>query len=189
MALEHALLLSLEEHSGSGYELTRRFENSIGFFWKASHQQIYRTLKRMVEHGWVRCDEIAQHGRPDKKLYAVSDGGRAELQRWLAEPGDPVTVRHELALKVRGASLGDLDAVIDDVVRHRDRHAERLELYRAIEQRDFPDSEQLGGQALHHHLVLRGGIRLEDSLVAWCDEMLEALRHDRPETSGESPER
>ncbi|MGH3947803.1 MAG: PadR family transcriptional regulator, partial [Pseudonocardiaceae bacterium] len=53
MALEHAILVSLTERSGSGYELAKRFDKSIGFFWGATHQQIYRVLKRMDEAGWV----------------------------------------------------------------------------------------------------------------------------------------
>lgn len=47
MALDHAILVSLLERPGSGYELARRFERSIGYFWTATHQQIYRVLKRM----------------------------------------------------------------------------------------------------------------------------------------------
>lgn len=179
MALEHAILMSLEEHAGSGYELTRRFEKSIGYFWSASHQQIYRTLKRMVELGWVSCEEIPQVGRPDKKLYRVTEGGRWELERWLAEPREPVAMREELALKVRGASLGDVDAVISEIARHRDSHAERLATYRAVEQRDFPEPGHLSGQSLHQYLVLRGGIRAELGLVEWCDELLEAMRRDQ----------
>ena len=53
MALEHALLVALLEQPASGLDLTRRFERSSGFFWSASHQQIYRTLARMEASGWV----------------------------------------------------------------------------------------------------------------------------------------
>jgi DNA-binding PadR family transcriptional regulator len=38
MALEHAILVSLAERAASGYDLARRFDASIGFFWKATHQ-------------------------------------------------------------------------------------------------------------------------------------------------------
>ena len=79
MSLEHAILVSLRERAASGYELARRFDKSIGHFWAATHQQIYRSLKRMVELGWVSCDEVAQEKRPDKKVYRVSDSGAAEL--------------------------------------------------------------------------------------------------------------
>lgn len=82
MALPHAILVSLCEQASSGYELARRFDRSIGYFWTATHQQIYRTLRVMENNNWVRATTVLQHGRPDKKVYAISDSGRAELARW-----------------------------------------------------------------------------------------------------------
>ncbi|QFZ19434.1 PadR family transcriptional regulator [Saccharothrix syringae] len=178
MALEHAILVSLDERSGTGYELARRFAKSIGFFWAATHQQIYRTLKRMADLGWVSVREVAQHGRPDKKVYAVAGPGQAELRRWLAEPGGPEHFRHDLAVKVRGASLGDAAALVAEVGRHRARHAERLDAYLAMAAQDFPDPTTLTGRPLHQYLVLSGGIRTERAMVEWCDEVLTALRED-----------
>ncbi|MFD7659380.1 PadR family transcriptional regulator [Actinosynnema sp. NPDC059797] len=178
MALEHAILVSLDERAGTGYELARRFDRSIGFFWAATHQQIYRTLKRMVDLGWVTCHEEAGDGRPDRKVYEPADAGRAELARWLAEPGEPETIRQELGVKLRGASLGDVAAVAAEVARHRELHARRLGAYRAMEAKDFPDPSGLTGRRLHQHLVLRGGVRAEQAMVDWCDEVLAALRED-----------
>ncbi len=178
MALEHAILVSLSERTGSGYELTRRFEKSIGLFWSATHQQIYRVLKRMEEAGWVVVDVVAQSGRPDKKVYTVSDGGRAALVRWLAEP-DPSAGPVELAVKIRGATFGDPAKVAEEIVRHRAHHAERLDVYRQIEKRDFPSPAALTGQHLHQYLVLRGGIRVEEGQVEWFDEVLAALHHPK----------
>ncbi len=177
MALEHAILVSLSERSGSGYELARRFEKSIGLFWSASHQQIYRVLKRMEEAGQVAVDVVAQDGRPDKKVYTVSEPGRVELRRWLAEPS-PSAGPQELAVKLRGASFGDPEAVAAEITRHRDAHAERLELYRQIEKRDFPAPDRLRGRPLHQYLVLRGGIRVEEGQVEWLEEILTALQAD-----------
>ena len=59
MSLAHALLTSLQEKSSSGYDLARRFDKSIGFFWRATHQQIYRELARMeaAEIGRASCRE------------------------------------------------------------------------------------------------------------------------------------
>jgi DNA-binding PadR family transcriptional regulator len=175
MALEHAILVSLSERAGSGYELTRRFEKSIGLFWSATHQQIYRVLKRMEGAGWVAVDVVAQAGRPNKKVHTVSAGGRAELVRWLAEP-NPSAGPIELAVKIRGASFGDPGTVAAEIARHRAAHAERLDDYRRIEKRDFPAPAGLTGQPLHQYLVLRGGIRVEQGQVEWFDEVLAALR-------------
>lgn len=178
MALEHAILVALSEREGSGYELARRFDKSIGFFYGASHQQIYRTLKRMDADGWVSCETVPQQGRPDKKVYAVAPDGRAELRRWLAEPSSATVLRDELSLKIRGASNGDLSPLLEDVRRHRAEHQLRLELYRQLEAREFPDPSALTGMALHQYLVQRGGIVLEEGLLAWYDEVAHALERD-----------
>ncbi len=110
MALPHAILVSLSEQSGSGYELARRFDRSIGYFWSATHQQIYRTLRVMEDDGWVQATPVVQQGRPDKKVYTVAEAGRAELARWIAEPltgrGSSVTDNRtrDLAVKIRAAA-------------------------------------------------------------------------------------
>lgn len=66
MALEHAILVSLLEKPGSGYELARRFERSIGYFWTATHQQIYRVLKRMEGDGLLDVRDVPQERRPTR---------------------------------------------------------------------------------------------------------------------------
>ncbi|MFJ2895560.1 PadR family transcriptional regulator [Streptomyces sp. NPDC087218] len=137
MAIEHAILVSLLEKPGSGYELSRRFERSIGYFWTATHQQIYRVLKRMEGDGWVEVREVPQEGRPDKKEYSVAAPGRAALSQWLHEPIEPESVRHDLAVKIRGSAFDDPAALIREVRRYRQVHAERLAHYLAGEERDF----------------------------------------------------
>ncbi|GHB33435.1 PadR family transcriptional regulator [Streptomyces xanthochromogenes] len=177
MALEHAILVSLLEKPGSGYELARRFDRSIGYFWAATHQQIYRILKRMEGDGWIDAREVAQAGRPDKKEYSVADPGRAALSRWLHEPIEPESVRHELAVKIRGAAFDDPAALLHEVERHRRAHVDRLAHYLAGELRDFTGPEAPApdpGRELQH-VVLRGGIAYERMTLAWLDDVIATL--------------
>lgn len=181
VALPHAILVSLCEQSGSGYELARRFDRSIGYFWSATHQQIYRTLRTMNSDGWVQVTPVVQHSRPDKKVYTVSEAGRAELARWIAEPltgrGSAVTDgrTRDVAVKLRGAVYGDVRALRAQIAALRADRAALLEVYRGYEKRQFPDPAALRGAALHQHLVLRGGIRAEEGSIGWLDEVLSAL--------------
>ncbi|OBK73814.1 PadR family transcriptional regulator [Mycobacterium sp. 1274761.0] len=182
MALPHAILVSLSEQSGSGYELARRFDRSIGFFWSATHQQIYRTLKTMEDDGWLRATPVVQQGRPDKKVYTVAEAGRTELARWIAEPlkgrGSSVTDNRtrDLAVKIRAAAYGDVEAIREQVVALRAERAELLDTYRGFEKRQFPDPSKLTASALHQYLVLRGGIRAEEGAVEWLDEVAASLK-------------
>ena len=174
MALEHAILVSLSERPASGLDLARRFDRSIGFFWSATHQQIYRVLARMEADGWVLSSAVTQRGRPDKRVYEVTAVGSAELDAWLATPIPPEKFRSELAVRLRGASYGDREAVLHTVREERACHAARLAHYRKLAARDFPDPASLGGHDLDVYLVLRGGIRLEEFWVDWLEEYLEA---------------
>ncbi|MFJ8017028.1 PadR family transcriptional regulator [Streptomyces sp. NPDC096339] len=178
MALEHAILVSLLEKPGSGYELARRFDRSIGYFWTATHQQIYRVLKRMEGDGWLDVLDVPQQARPDKKVYSVADAGRIALSAWLHEPIQPDSVRHELAVKIRGAAFDDPVTLIREVERHRQAHRDRLTHYLAGELRDFTGPEapapRDAGQELQH-VVLRGGIAYERMQLAWLEDVLATL--------------
>ena len=114
-------------------------------------------------------------------MYAVADAGRAELARWIAEPlsgrGGSVADNRtrDLAVKVRAAAYGDVDALRAQVAALRAERAELLDTYRGFDKRQFPDPRALSGSALHQYLVLRGGIRAEESAVDWLDEVAAAL--------------
>lgn len=188
VALPHAILVSLCELTGSGYELARRFDRSIGYFWAATHQQIYRTLRSMESDGWVDVDVVEQQARPDKKVYRVTDAGRGELSRWIAEPlhgrGSSVSDSRtrELAVKIRGLSHAQaaddssLAALRTQVASLRDERAELLDTYLGLAERQFPDPSALRGATLHQYLVLRGGIRAEEGSIDWLDEVAAALK-------------
>ncbi|SDS90593.1 DNA-binding transcriptional regulator, PadR family [Nocardioides scoriae] len=187
MSLEHALLVSLRERPGSGIELARRFDRSIGFFWQATHQQIYRVLRRMEVDGWVR-GEVGD-SRSTERRWSVTATGREELARWIATPTDAVSLRSEVAVKMRGASYADRAALLDHLRGLRLEHQARLAHYEQLEREQFPDPPGPGRErgpaqgADHEHaldvwLVLRGGIRQERFWVEWLGEYLQAWEPD-----------
>jgi len=174
MPLDHALLVALSERPASGLELARRFDRSIGYFWHASHQQIYRTLGRMEGDGWLRAEAVSQAGRPDKKEYAVTPAGARTLRDWLAAPTPREPLRSELAVKLRGASYGDRAAVLAVARDNLADHELRLAHYERLAKRDYPDPAALAGHDLDQYLVLRGGIRSEEFWIGWLTEYLQA---------------
>lgn len=180
MALDHAILTSLAERAASGYDLTRRFDASIGFFWTATHQQIYRVLSRMETAGLVRVTVQPGQGRPDRKVYGLTGKGREELAAWTATPSRREPLRSDLAVKVRAMPFGDAAAIATDIARQRAEHHDRLTSYEADVAANFADPGSLPDQRLPAYLVLRGGIRQERGYVEWCDEMLEVLTRRTP---------
>lgn len=182
MALEHAILVSLAEKSASGYDLARRFDASIGHFWKASHQQIYKVLGRMEADGWVTSELVAQDSRPDKKVYVITDHGRDELALWTSKATPVEHLRSEFAVKLRALPFGDRSAIIDDVRVRRRAHEQRLAYYEESAARFYPDPDDVADDEIGGWLVLRGGMLAEQTGISWCDEILQRLtQHDRGE--------
>src|SRR5256884_9417428 len=73
----------------TGYELAKTFDVSIGFYWKANHQQIYRELTKLRERGHIQGSEVVQSGKPNKLVYTLTFEGRAALKHWAAKPSNP----------------------------------------------------------------------------------------------------
>ncbi len=86
MALREVILTVLARGEMTGYEITKDFEAVYVHFWRASHQQVYRELARLNKDGRVTLKVVAQGGRPDKKVYAITKRGLEELKRWIWNP-------------------------------------------------------------------------------------------------------
>ncbi|MFD9904281.1 PadR family transcriptional regulator [Streptomyces sp. NPDC059063] len=174
MSLPHAILTALLEKPSSGLELTRRFDKSIGYFWSATHQQIYRELGRLEREGLIRPLPSGQATRGQRKEYEVLPAGRAELARWTAASQDPKPMRDALLLRLRAAAVVGTDGIEADLRRHLALHQRQLAEYEEIERRDFPPGLDAIEDRLRH-VVLRAGIDLETFWTQWLTRTIEEL--------------
>ena len=173
MSLPHALITALVEQPSSGSDLASRFDRSIGYFWHATHQQIYRELGRLEEAGWVESLP-PESGRGRKKVYQVLPAGRAELQRWVAEDQDPLPQRNAFMVRLRAEAVIGPTGLADDIARRLTLHQQKLEEYRSIEARDF-GPEGTSRKAQLQHLVLEAGIMQETLWIAFSEKALKIL--------------
>jgi DNA-binding PadR family transcriptional regulator len=175
MALSHAILSALVANPCSGYDLAKKFDNSVGYFWAASHQQIYRELTKLEEQGFVSVEAVQQEGRPDKKRYAVTDLGQQYLKMWIDQPSDLNPIKDDLLVKLFAGHLVSKSVLLKQLKHQQGLHQERLITYQSIEQRVFSEPKQLDFPNQCRYLTLRNGIRYETDWLAWCEEALAFL--------------
>jgi DNA-binding PadR family transcriptional regulator len=175
MALSHAILTVLNDGACSGYDLAKRFDGSVGFFWNASHQQIYRELTKLEESGYIKPTVIHQDNRPDKKNYLVTPAGQDYLRSWIAEPSMAAYPKDELLVKLFAGDLVDRDVILAELEQHRVQHQDRLNIYHSIEQQIFPYPDRLDRAHRYQYLTLRQGIRLETAWLDWYAEAIESI--------------
>ncbi len=175
MALAHAILVSLVDRPCSGYDLAKQFDGSVGYFWSASHQQIYRELSKLEAQGWITSETIAQAGRPDKKLYQVTELGEQQLRSWIAQPSEPTPIKDDLLVKIFAGYIASPQIILEELERHREAHLKRLSQYKVLQQQYFQNPQALPLPAKFRYLTLRNGIHYETEWLAWIDEAVQLL--------------
>ncbi|RPJ36720.1 MAG: PadR family transcriptional regulator [Chloroflexi bacterium] len=83
MAIEHAILGLLSWRPLSGYDLKKKFADSLALPWSGNNNQIYNSLVRLHEDGLVTQEIQYQENLPARKVYTITDKGRADLRQWV----------------------------------------------------------------------------------------------------------
>jgi DNA-binding PadR family transcriptional regulator len=166
----------------TGYELHKVADRSVGFIWAPARSQLYAVLKRLDSAGLADGRRVAQTDRPDKRLFRITDAGRATLRAWLdeVEPIEPED-RDGILLKHFFGAFGDPEAGRRQLLDYRERAAARLATYEEIE-RGFDDGES----AARRLQTLRFGMALMRASLDWADETLAATPTARAGAGGRS---
>ncbi|KYC44093.1 PadR family transcriptional regulator [Scytonema hofmannii PCC 7110] len=175
MSLAHAIMGLLQQEEMTGYDLkTSCFDRTIAHLWQADQAQIYRTLDKLEERGWISCTVEIQRDRPNRKVYRLTEAGKAEFTRWLQEPHPLPTVRDPLRIQMFFAAQLPDNAIIKLLEQQRAARCEKLEKCKAIE---LPLLDNLSNnrQQILQRLVLELVLRQEQTYIDWLDMAIEVI--------------
>ena len=119
------------------YDIKRASELSTAHFWTVAHTQLYSECSRLAREGLL--DEQQEQTGRRRKLYRLTNAGRAALDAWRAEPvGDEFEMRDPGILKLFfGADPKPLAQAQLAV------HQRQLAVYQEQAKRDLPESVRL----------------------------------------------
>ena len=174
MALAEAILVCLTERPMTGYELAKTFDSSIGFFWRASHQQIYRELQALRGERLVDSKDVIQTDRPNKTVYTITKRGLDRIRSWSRDVSDRPPVRDNMLLKLYALDRIDLAALSAEIADRLGKHRARLAVYERILAKRY-SGRQHGTRETGRLLGLKVGLMTERGYVAWCEEALTTI--------------
>lgn len=96
----HAILGLLAHEDMTGYDIKKRIDNSLGFFWDAGFGQIYPSLSTLEGKGLVTKRTEVSEKRPKRIIYSITEAGREELKKWLKTPVEKESARYEILLRL-----------------------------------------------------------------------------------------
>ena len=133
MTVRNALLGLLAQRPRHGYELRAAFEALAGGeeLWDVKPAQVYTTLARLEDGGLIRQEQVEQDGGPEKRIYALTEAGQAELAAWFESGVESEHHRDEFYIKLM-LSLAADGAGSPGAGPYRVIHAQRSRLYQEL---------------------------------------------------------
>jgi DNA-binding PadR family transcriptional regulator len=179
VALKHAVLAALLDGEATGYELAKRFDVATADYWSASPQQLYSELDRLSSQGLVLGELVEQQGRPNKRVFQLTDAGREELRAFTARPTRPIAIRDELLVKLRAVDSGKPESAAAAVRERLEYSRSRLHLYERMRARILAgrsEEEFLeSGERIGPYLTLMRGRSFEKENLRWMEKVLMIL--------------
>ncbi|WPC44512.1 PadR family transcriptional regulator [Clostridium sp. JS66] len=171
---KYALLGVLTLSSGSGYDIKKFCDSSIGHFWHENYGHIYPVLKKMEEEGLITKEVQQTEGRPSKNIYSITEEGKKELEEWLMLPVEQEPARSELLLKIFCSKDIPVKNVIEKVRKIKEECEEELQVYSKIKKLLSSNKINKKNSILWISTV-NFGMHDCEAKLKWCEETLEAL--------------
>ncbi|MCL2197525.1 MAG: PadR family transcriptional regulator [Defluviitaleaceae bacterium] len=182
MSLPLGLLGLLRYNTNTGYDLSKLFKESLNSFWHAQHSQIHRELTRMEEKGWVSSQNVIQEGRPNKRVYSITDKGNEVFNEWMNEPADLLCNRHNpllMSVFFGAASpqetLRRLKIVRDEwtaiLEPNTQKHRTLINKYKS----SVPNGEN---ESMYWQMVLDYGVADAKMIIKWAQDCIDKLEKE-----------
>ena len=166
--IDYVILGLLSHEDLTGYEIKKRMDTSLKYFWGASFGSIYPALSDLVERGLASKRNGAENGR-NKLIYSITEEGKKYLEEWLQIPAERDELRYETLLKLFfGNEAGAAQAIS-----HIDAFQERIEgelpfLIGAAE--TLRNSIDLDNTHKYYLLTVAFGVKTYRAYLEWCEE-------------------
>jgi PadR family transcriptional regulator, regulatory protein AphA len=171
---KYALLGVLSLMSGSGYDIKKFCDSSIGYFWNENYGHIYPVLKTMEQEELITKQVEQTEGRPSKNVYSITEKGKEELTKWLILPVEHEPGRSELLLKIFWSKDVPVENIIEKI-QHLKEDSEKMYFQYSKIENSLKES-QLGKKKLVlWTITISNGKYDADAKIKWCEETLKIL--------------
>jgi len=121
MPLKHTLLGLLDKEAMHGYKLRKR-AGEFSWIYPMTNASIYPALHALEGDGLISHESEIHNGRA-RKIYHITDAGRAKLHSWLNEaPEHTLSLRDQMLLRIvfqgkehSDSSLGWIRGALEDL--------------------------------------------------------------------------
>jgi DNA-binding PadR family transcriptional regulator len=171
----YAILGLLNHEDMTGYDIKKRFEYSLKYFWNAGYGQIYPGLKTLQKSGWVTSVMSPSSAGPDRITYSITDLGKERLIVWLSQPAEKEQAKFEILLKLFFSGAVDPTVSLHNIREFRDRNVATQQLFSAYE-KQLAQIRSVSIDHTYYYLTVLFGQKIEKAYLDWADEAEDILK-------------
>ena len=173
------VILGLLSHEDlTGYDIKKRIDGAISFFWKGSFGNIYPALRDMQAQGMLIKRNTSTGGR-EKFIYHLTERGKAVLKDWLAEESARNELKYETLLKLFFGSAGGRSVSVHTIEvfeREIEKDLKMLKRYCEILKKAQDDEDHI-----YYYLTASFGVETYEAYLRWCAAAKKKLRNKETE--------
>ena len=168
------VILGLLNHENlTGYEIKKRIDGSLHYFWKGSFGSIYPTLASLEEQDMIAKVDYNGNSKRERIVYCITDAGRNYLIQWLEDSKTSNSLKYEMLLKLFFGGVVDNTVSIDTITEFENEITEALSmlklykenLSKALDERDH----------IFYYLTVSFGVETYEAYLRWCSEAKQIL--------------
>ena len=168
------VILGLLSHEDlTGYDMKKRIDGAISFFWKGSFGNIYPALKDMEAQGLITKNDTAVGGR-EKIVYHITKKGGDTLRSWLGDAQASNELRYETLLKLFFGGAAKAEVSLQNIETFEAQVRQDMKVLRAYAENlekvlDDPDH-------VYYSLTVSFGIETYEAYLRWCAKAKKMLK-------------
>ena len=169
------VILGLLSHEDlSGYDIKKRIDSMISFFWKGSFGNIYPALKDMEEAGLVNRISESDSGR-EKIIYKITDKGSESLKDWLKDEQAVNEIRYETLLKLFFGGALDKAVSLANIEQFENKVKGDLRLLKGYCEnlKEHLDNDD----HMYYYLTASFGVETSEAYLKWCMKAKKILKN------------
>ncbi len=169
------IILGLLDHEElSGYDIKKRIDSMIRYFWEVGYGQIYPTLKTLESEGLITKKSAESSKGPEKYLYSITGAGRVVLKEWLEIPETKEYTRYEILLKLFFSSRISAEENISRINAFREQHQRNLEMITFFE-KNLENVMAENTDHLYYYLTVLFGEQVYKAYISWAEQAVNLI--------------
>ena len=162
----------------TGYDIKKRIDTAIGFFWKGSFGNIYPALADMEKQGLVVKKESGKGKSKDsgreKIFYHITKTGTEYLRQWISDEHAANELKYETLLKIYFGGSADALTTLRNIEVFEEQTKQNLSLLYMY--RDNLKKVLSKEDHVYYYLTVTFGIDTYEAYLKWCSKAKKLLK-------------